>query len=345
MTRARYFCFLGLAPCIMFFLSACSGTFENKLDFNPTEPIRVAVLPFYQLDSKGNIDNAKDDLLIDQVGLVSSELQSTPAELLRKLVQEEFKKSALDIVSPALVDSRLAHTGYVLEDLSFNLQKISQTRPQDFCPAVVDCDAIVVGKVTRWSRSYYAVQSVASVSFSISLLSSRDGKVLFTADASDAVSRGITKGPTGFSDLVLEPIRGLNSEIITDLTRRMVQTSLQPLYMASRPEYLQSPLPAIYASAHDSQDGAVRGPVTVVMLGSPGMVGSFSIGDAISGHPMSERDGGHYVGEYFPLPSDSFEHATVTVHLTDKFGRSTEQILGQQKLTLQAGGIANLVFK
>lgn len=335
MSMLRFIRYVGIF--LLPLLSACSGIFKNKLDFNPSEPIRIAVLPFYQVDSKGALANHKDDLLIDQVGLVSSELRETPAELLRELVQEELKKSALDVVSPALVDSRLSHTGFVHEDLSFNLQKIAATSPQDFCPAVIDCDAVLIGKISKWDRSYYAIQSVASVSFSLSLISSRDGKVLFTASAEDAVSRGITKGPTGFSDLVLEPIRGLNSEIISDLARRMVRTSLQPLYMESRPEYLQSPLPAIYASAHDSNTGIVRAPVTVVMLGTPGMNGTFSIGDAITHHPMAERDGGHYVGEYFPLPTDSFKDAVVTVYLTDKFGRSTEQILGQQKLSLQTG--------
>ena len=37
------------------FITGCAGTYQSKLEFNPTEPIRVVVLPFIQVDSKDKI--------------------------------------------------------------------------------------------------------------------------------------------------------------------------------------------------------------------------------------------------------------------------------------------------
>ncbi|RIL11121.1 MAG: hypothetical protein DCC75_02955 [Proteobacteria bacterium] len=308
-------------------LGGCASTYKNKVDFNPLEPIRVAVLPFYYVDSKGGVVENDADLLIDQVGLVSSELEETPASFVRKAVYNELRKTSMDVLAPSLVDSRLSHTGFSKTDLTMDLKRIAATPPGEFCP----------------NRSYFAIQSVATVSLELSLVSVRDGKVLYQAEAKDSESRGITKGPTGFSDLVVEPIRGLNNQIIQDLARSMVVKSLAPLRAENRPEFLDSPPPSISASAHDALQGDINSSLTVIMLGNAQMSASFSIGNNLFVLPMSEREPGHYVGEYYPLPVDAFKDQIVTVYLTDKFGRTSAQRIGGQHVTLARS--ATISFK
>lgn len=317
-------------------LCACSGSYKNKVDFNPLEPIRVAVLPFVQVDAKGNFISPDPNLLIDHVDLISSQLKETPADFVAGLVEAELQHSGLDVISTASVDGKLLHSGFGNTDLTYNYAKIFAASPKEICEKLLSCDAVLYGKITDWDRSYYAIQSSSSVAIELSMVSARDGKLLFSSQASDSDSRGLTKGPTGFSDLVLEPLKGLDNKIITDLARKMVPKMLAPLMVANRPEFLSTSAPAIYASAHDKPTGVMTGADTlqVLIFGTPKRLASFSVGEVVQHVPMAEKDPGHYIGEYLPLSSDSFRDQPVYVFLTDEFGRTTRQKLGNNLLSL-----------
>ena len=325
-----------LALTLTLLTCACASTYKSNLEFNPTEPLRVVVLPFAQVDQKGAIIDVNSDLAIDKVNLVSSKLGEAPAEFVRKLVQSELGKSALDIFSPALIDSELSHHGFADPKLKLNLAKIFSADPKQLCTHLVNCDAVLYGKVTKWDRSYYGIQSVNSVGIDLKLVSVRDGKELFSSNAQDSDGRGLSKGPTGFSDLVIEPLRGLDNAIITDLARKMVPKMLADLKVESRPDYLQSQPPAIYAAAHDAHSGKLskNGVLTVLAFGSSYDSAAFSIGNVIQNVPMVEQDESHYIGEYYPLPTDSFETQPVYVTLTDEYGRVTKEELGSGPVSL-----------
>lgn len=321
-------------------LSSCAGTYSYELDFNPTHPIRIAVLPFAQVDSSGALVQADENYLIDNVALVSSKLKETPAQFVQNLVQSELSDVSLDLLAPAVVEAALLHKGYEVpntQPVKVNLEKLFKTSPQTICKEILSCDAVLFGKVTKWSRSYYGVQAVASIGVELTILSAKDGKILFTAKSRDSDSRGLTKGPTGFSDIVLEPLRGLDNGIITNLAHELVRKTLLPLHLETRPEYLQTAPPAILAAAHDARSGVLnrKSRLTVVALGSPKQMASFSIGKEIIDVPMIERMPGHYIGEYVPLSTDQFSSQKVTVSLKDTFGRVTHQPLGRSEVSLQ----------
>lgn len=329
--------FRALGLTLVFTAAACSSKYQHELSFNPDEPIRVAVLPVAQVNEKNEVVHADSDYLIDNVALISSKLKETPSEFIRNLIQNELTKSGLDLISPAVVDANLSHTGY--DDLSanppFNLEKVLKSDPKEICTRVLSCDAVVYAKISKWSRHYYAIQSVNTVALDISLISAVDGRVLFRTTAEDSESRGITKGPTGISDLVLEPVRGLDNEIITDLARRVVTKSLAPLKVENRPEFLESSPPAIFASAHDAGGGKIDDkPLVVVASATPNQDAFFSIGEVIENIPMVEKDDGHYIGKYLPLPTDSFKDQPVRVSVVDKFGRMTSQKIGTGNVTV-----------
>lgn len=325
--------FAAILPLL--FLTACSATFQNKVDFNPTEPLRVAVLPFSQVDDKGNIISDDPNIFLDKIALVSRKLEDTPPVYVQKLVQSELQRTGLDLVTPALVGAQLAHHGFGKAPL-YNQEKITRTSAKELCE-LLSCDALLFGTVTAWDRSYYGIQSVATVGVDLKLVRAADGKQLFTASGKDSDSRGLTKGPTGFSSLVLEPIRGLDNDIIAGLAQRTVATMLKPLALQNRPEYLNSSPPAIFASSHDVNSGEIsrKSPMTVVLLGTGKKSASFSIGKAIEEIPMIEKDAGHYIGEYYPLEIDHFQDEPVAVYLTDEFGRTTEQKVGVGPVSLK----------
>jgi hypothetical protein len=309
---------------------ACGGSFKPQLNFNPSEPIRIAVLPFAQVDEHGQLTQVDENLLIDNVSLVSSKLKQTPAQFVQGLTQTELSKASLDVIPPALVDAELIHAGYGVvgtNPVRIDLAKVFAADPVTLCSKILSCDAVLYGKVTSWDRSYYGVQAVATVGVRLKLVSARSGKVLYEIDAKDSDSRGITKGPTGFSNLVIEPLKGLDNEIITDLARNVVDKSIEPLSNRDRPEFLSSSAPFIIASAHDASSGVISksGTLTVVAFGSAGNTASFDLGTTAQGIPMLERAPGHYIGEFVPLGSDSFKNQSIVVTLKDSFGRKTSQ--------------------
>jgi len=318
-------------------LCGCVGTYKNAINFNPQEPIRVAVMPFAQVNAKGEFIEPDSSLLIDDVSLISSQLKQTPSDFVAKLVEAELERSGLDVISHATVDANLLHNGFGNSDLSYDIKKVFAADPKELCEKLFSCDAVLFGKVTEWDRSYYGIQSSSTVGIKLELISARDGKALFTSEAKDSDSRGLSKGPTGFSDLLIEPLKGLDNQIITDLARKVVPKMLASLTVENRPEFLASGPPSIYASAHDKPSGTMndKDSLKVLIFGTAERNASFSIGESVQHIPMVEKDPGHYIGEYLPLPSDSFEKQPVYVFLTDKFGRTTRQKLGSNVISMQ----------
>lgn len=330
---------LRILPLVLILLS-CSGTFKHNLEFNPGEPIRVAILPFARVNEQGEVISADGGLLIDEVGVVSSKPSDDPNKFVRKIVNTELSKSSLDLIPPAVVDSHLVHNGYALknggEDFPIDVANLYKASPKELCSRVLQCDAVLYGKIHRWDRSYYGLQSNHAVRIELKMVSAKDNRAIFSAEAEDSEGRGITKGPTGFSSLVVEPIRGLDSDIIAELARDTVKKMLTPLVSPTRPEVVSSPPPAIMGAAHDALNGVISkgSPLTVVIFGVPKKTASFSIGSSIENIPMVEIDAGHYYGEFHPLPTDSLQDATVRVSLTDKFGRTTTQDVNTGSVTI-----------
>lgn len=326
--------------CMVFvaLASGCSSSYKPQLFFNPAEPIRIAVLPFVHVDSNGSPIEEDPHLLIDNITLVSSKITRRPAEFMQGLVQSELSQASLDVVPPPIVDSLLHHSSYEVagsKPLRLDTARLLKADPKEICGSILSCDAVLYGTVTRWDRSYYGLESVATVGLDLKLVSANSGKLLFQTSAQDSDSRGITKGPTGFSNLVIEPLQGLDSEIITDLARSLVSKAIAPLTGHARPVFLTTPAPVIIAASHSGRSGTIspKGRLLVVVYGSPGMTGSFDIGQAIQGVPLTERTKGHYVGEFIPLPTDSFTNAIVSTSLRDMAGRTTTHRLTRKPIS------------
>ena len=316
-------------------LGACAGSYKQTINFDANEPIRVAVLPFVYEDPKGQIVDLRPDLLIDNVPVVSSKLEEAPISFVKKTVSANLEKTGMDIVPSAVVESAFHHHA-MSNKLVLETKKIYEIKPQELGD-LLDADAVLYGRITEWDRSYYGVETVNSVGIKLSLVSTKTGKELFAAEAKDTDSRGISKGPTGYSSLIVEPVKGLDNEIIIDLARDMVEKMLEPLYLRNRPEFLKSVAPSIYASSHDHSDGLIEpgGHLTVIALGTAGKAASFSIGGKIVNIPMLEKEDGHYIGEYYPLPYDKLSKEQVIVTLADPYGRTTEQKVGMGPVSVR----------
>lgn len=188
--------------CFSFILlfSGCAAKYDIHLDFDPTEPLRVAVLPFYEVDHKGTVINS-DQVLFQTANLnytpTTSEI--VPSTIVQRMVQAELEESQLDVIPQSIVQADFVHHGYTA-GLSYDYDKIKSTSAKAICDLLI-CDAVLRGKLTRWSQNYYAIQSVSSVGLELVLERASDGAVLYSAIAEDSDSRGLTKVPTGFTSL------------------------------------------------------------------------------------------------------------------------------------------------
>lgn len=321
-----------IIPAILAILAAfatgCAPQIATKVNFDTTEPLRVAVLPFITVDKSGKIINDEGRLFVDNIGLISSELHETPAQIVRRFTYAELEHTGLDVISQALVDIDLPHHGFIKPDQTLDMEKLYATKPSELCGGFLNCDAVLYGTVTEWDRAYYAIESVNSVGVKYKLVSAADGKILFSADAEDYSTRGITKGPTGLSDIVVAPIQGLDSSIIVEVAKNTVTQALAPLRIDSRPEFLQTSPPVLYAASHSGDSGPIsaQSPLAVVLYGSPSQTAAFTIG-ALSTVPMVEETPGHYYGEYLPPAGVTFTGEPVTVALSDKFGRTSSELI------------------
>lgn len=316
---------------------SCSGTFKHTLDFSPNEPLRVAVLPFKQINGEGKIIEEDGSLLVDSVSLISSEVKNSPVALSRKIVLAELKKTALDVISPVLIDIDLPHRNLALPDGKFNLEKIFSVPAKTYCEDFLDCDAVLFGTVKKWDRSYYGIQSNNEVEIELSLVSAKTNKVLFQATANDSEGHGLSKGPTGYSSIILEPLKGLDSEYIEDLARRTISKMLEPLRSNESVIKDTTPPPAILAASHDAVDGKIikNSPLTVLAFADGGKTASFSIGNYVRNVPMIETSAGHYIGEFWPLPGENFEAQSITISLKDSNNRITKLVVDSGPVSLK----------
>lgn len=317
-------CIIGLLfSCIQFV--ACSGSYKHSLEYSPYEPIRVAVLPFRQIDVDGKILEEKGSLLVDEVPIISSEVADSPVSLSRKLVLAELKKTRAELVSPSLIDIDLPHRNLAYPDGRFDLERIFQIPAKTYCTDFLDCDAVLFGTVKKWDRNYYGIQSQTEIEIELKLVSAKSEKVLFFASASDSDSRGLTKGPTGYSSLILEPLRGLDSELVEDLARRTISMMLEPLKVKIKTKGEGEEPPAIFAASHDAVNGMIakQKPLIVLAFATPNGTASFSIGNYQKSIPMFENSPGHYIGEFWPLDSQQFEKQPVIMSIKGTNGRVT----------------------
>ena len=314
-----------LAVILLSFFSACAPRVQEQVHFDPAEPLRIAVLPFQRFDRSGKPLVDEGRLFVDNIPLLSKKQEETPAQIARRLTLAELEKTNLDVIDPIAIDLGLPHHGFARQDGTLDIDRLMQTPASDLCRTFLSCDAVLYGSVTRWDRQYFAIQSVDTVGVSLKLVSATDDRTLFESSVVDPEGRGLTKGPTGFSSLVIEPVRGLDSAVIVDLARRVIARALQPLQIRDRPA--SGNPPSIYAAAHNGAHGPVSSshPLMVVLFGSEGQQGSFSIGSRVSGVPMIERSRGHYYGEWVPLPDLSVQDEPVSVTLEDRFGRTAQQ--------------------
>lgn len=326
----------GIFICLILFLQVgCSLKATHRQDFDPTSSLRVATLPFYQRDKAGNFINPEEDIFLTENAGIAEKGDQSPAATLRNMVTQELAQTNLDLIPFWKSRADLVHHDYTAGQ-TYDYRKILSASPQKLCE-IMGCEALLYGEVIEWDSSYYIAQSVNSVAFKLMLVDAKTGKTLFETNVEDASSAGITGGPTGYTSLILEPLKGLRESGLYNVANEAVEAAIAPLIARNRPEFLKSPPPSIFATAHNAPDGYFEKEkgLTVLAVASAGKQSYFSVGSRIKNIPMIETIDGHYRGTFYPLPGESFEKQVVSVIVRDQFGREARQKVGLSYVTLK----------
>lgn len=160
-------------------------------------------------------------------------------------------------------------------------------------------DLVLTGEVTRWDRTYMAVQSTISTGLKVSLLDAATGARVAGVEDKISRSKGLAGIPTGIGAAVLAPISGMSKRFLYrsafDLTESVAGA------LSCLPPGGESSGGAIKSLNYEGPDSHSLLPgdiVEVRMEASAGGHAYFSVGDVWSFLPMREITPGKYHGVY-----------------------------------------------
>jgi len=309
---------------IFILMTSCSQSFSNKIDFNPDARLKVVVLPMVRIDETGEIiEDEESRLLVDNLSL-SNITDETPTQISRRILISTLQATNFRLIAKELIDVDLPHQGFGLPGNKVDYKKLYQVPANVICSRLQDCDAVLYGKVLKWDRTYYGVESIHEVAMEFKLVSARDNKVLYETIGADYETRGITKGPTGFSSIFIEPIQGLDKKITENVARNLVQQLFEPL-IENEGKPAEAPPPAIFAVGFTAENSTVtlKNPLTILVMASSKSKVFVRVQGTKIDIPLFERSPGHYSGKYYPLETDSIKTDTLKITAIDKYRQKT----------------------
>jgi hypothetical protein len=311
---------------------------ELAPSFDPREPRRVAVLPFYETASGDAFTAMPLAALLDRAPVVSDESLDVAraAQVMREKVHGNLRRTALEVVGLHVIDSLVAHHGLDLA-AAYDGKREEAARALG---ETLGVDAVVFGVVTEWDREYYAVETLVSVALSLELRDTVTGGVLFRSEARDVARSGLSQVPLPIATdpieagvfALLEPIRGLSNASFARLSDDVARVAVDGLAPSADARAGARP-PELRIAAHSATAPLVRGDVLdVIALGDPGARATFTVGDGPP-VPMTETSPGTYRGSLEVSAAHRFEAARLTVRLVSAELRSTSLSIDRPAVT------------
>jgi len=285
-------------------LSSCAPATEIKKDMPEAAPISedelpriVAVMPF-QNDTQ-------------EIGI---------ANQVRKAFYNHFSSKPYRDVEPLIVDEKIVQ----LEKSAG--KTILDIKPPEICQAI-DCDGLIYGRVTGYTKVYAGVYSQLGVEAEIWMINTKTGKEVFRIK--DAVK--YHEGSVPLSPLGL---------IMTAVSTAMNLREIQQIRMVSELAYkFNEKIPAPKGIAAEDRPlikevltNVKEGPfgkgkvIRVGLEGEKGAVAMFDIGNFKKAILMKETKPGIYLGEYLVLPGDNAADMPIIAYLKRPGGLESQWI-------------------
>lgn len=194
---------LALLACLFFAITACATPFKRvkaskKLVYRDTLPsLKLAILPM-----EGKTEGAK---------------------FLRFALHASLMDSELSIMEKFIVDGTLEKKRWS------EPEKFLAIPPQKLGEAL-GADALLYGKVTKWSKFYAIIYSTLVVGLELRLVDARTGELLWTSEQLDREFEGLLKIPTGIFSAVFSPmIFVAKNQNLNNLANKLVRNITESL--------------------------------------------------------------------------------------------------------------------
>ncbi|MEQ8765941.1 MAG: DUF799 family lipoprotein [Planctomycetota bacterium] len=306
-------------------IAACqtNRTYRDP-EFNALANRRVAVLPFVPEYSGRNLPTS----IVDEVPLVGRRV-ATGEDFLRQAFTARLSRGAYDIAESAYVDTRLVHAGL------YGDYKYQSASPEEL-GALLSVDAVVIAKVKEWDITYLALETRHTVGVELQMIDVDTGSVLVSADVEESDGAGLSGGPTGFTDLAVQPILGLSSANLVAVGRRVCDRLVDP-FLPSDMDLHDADLraPFLLFATHDQpaehlmEAGDV---LTIVAQGAPDMRAEWVFTSLGYRGSMSEIEPGSYVGKVVIPPGLILDGEIVSVELFNDAGYLSVQNVAHKPL-------------
>ncbi len=313
---------------------------------------RIAVVPF-------EVTAEKDGWFVSSVARLGNLLsleggageidpEKALATLMRRAFVSAISQGPIRVMELWVCDTELTHHGLEGKELfrKRNALRIAEA---------LEVDGVLYGEVFRWNRHYYVAESVQSVGLRLELIDRTSRRSIFWAERIERKASGLTGGPTGQISVAVEPIKGLKTSLMEELTRSVTRnlaaefTGLMAEEMLEAPRIEEVPMLS-FASIVSRHAGALRAgeQLTVVAVGSANSTARFDIGRYQRGIPMRQvavttdprGDRGSYVGIYTVQPGERIGPTPIYVSLcrrTDEAACNVRRIL-EPLVRIEAGG-------
>ncbi|MDP6625833.1 MAG: DUF799 family lipoprotein, partial [Nitrospinota bacterium] len=168
-----------LLSCLMTILTACAT-------------------PMNRLQVSSNFAT-KDKLPPLKLVILPLEGKHEGAEFFREALHTTLMDTELNISEKFLVDKALKKNGWS------SPKELLPIPPQKLGEAF-GADALLYGKVTKWSKYYAIIHSTLVVGLELKLVDARTGEILWTGEELDREFEGIVKIPTGIISAFANPL-------------------------------------------------------------------------------------------------------------------------------------------
>jgi hypothetical protein len=144
-------------------------------DYDQVAPARIAVLPF--------TDSGSAQFVVDKIPLTrrNAEEQAnwawTDANRMRRAIQGDLSSREF------LVENMIQVDAVMKEHYVYDEARLNQVSPQ-MLGKWLGVDAVIYGEVTHYEAYYVALVSAWQVGVNVKMVSTRDGRELFSADGS-----------------------------------------------------------------------------------------------------------------------------------------------------------------
>ena len=141
----------------------------------------------------------KDKLPSLKLVILPLEGKHEGAEFFREALHTTLMDTELNISEKFLVDKALKKNGWS------SPKELLPIPPQKLGEAF-GADALLYGKVTKWSKYYAIIHSTLVVGLELKLVDARTGEILWTGEELDREFEGIIKIPTGIISAFANPL-------------------------------------------------------------------------------------------------------------------------------------------